>query len=193
MAGKGGTIRLYAMQAPAVLETLERDGVCFSRSEYIRDKYKESAPIFLTAYTWLARNIQGLVPRPEAAELPYWAFADVYSLDKEGEGSVLVMDVPRDEAVFFDMYDWNKVLQLKYLAQSPQDEGRFRQEMRDEGLTENKIMLTGFYPQWKSRVYDSWKGLLRHHEAIKNGDTSGVASVQAALWQIKKEWIVEKR
>ena len=44
----------------------------------------------------------------------------------------------------------------------------------------------------KRKITDSWKRLLIHDEDIRNGDESGVRSVQAGLWCIKKEWLKEK-
>ena len=37
-------IMLYSSQAEIVLETLKRDGICFSRREYVKKKYGESLP-----------------------------------------------------------------------------------------------------------------------------------------------------
>ena len=180
---------LYAMQAQKVLDVIERDGVCYSRAEYVRRKYAESAPIFLTAYGWFVREAEKIVPRPENAEYPYWAFRDLYSVDGSGGGCLLKLRVPDNEAVFFDVHDWNKILRLSYIGQDEEDEQAFAWELEQRGLNTNQIMLTSFYPEWKEKITDSWKRLFRHHEAILAGDTSGVHSVQASLWRIKKEWI----
>ena len=48
MGDTGDKVILYAAQADAVLKAIERDGRCFSREEYVRRKYGESGPIFLT-------------------------------------------------------------------------------------------------------------------------------------------------
>ena len=100
--------------------------------------------------------------------------------------------MPKDEAVFFDMYDWNKIMQLRYMGEDEKDEKEFRKELSMCGLDETKIMLTDFYPDWKEKIYKSWDHLFRHHEAIKKGDLTGIGSVQAGLWQIKKEWILNE-
>ena len=52
MGDTGDKVILYAAQADAVLKAIERDGSCFSREEYVRRKYGESGPIFLTVYKW---------------------------------------------------------------------------------------------------------------------------------------------
>lgn len=182
-------VQLYAMQAQPVLDVIERDGVCYSKAEYVRRKYAESAPIFLTAYGWYVQEAEKIVPKPEGAEYPYWAFKDLYSVDGSGGGNLLKLCVPCDEAVFFDVRDFNRILKLSYIGENEEDERAFSEELKKRGLNTNQVMLTSFYPEWKKQIMDSWRRLFRHHEAILAGDTNGVHSVQASLWRIKKEWI----
>ena len=190
MDRQGHTVRLYSAQARPVQEAIRRDGVCYSRAAYVRAKYAESAPIFLTAYTWFTERMPAYVPRPAEAEFPYWAFMDLYSVDAEGR-DVLTLDVPVEEAVFFDAADWTRIMQLRPLADSPAADAAFRDELRQRGLTPNDVMLTAFYPELKNAVLSSWERLFRHHAAIKAGDRSGIQSVQAGLWRIRREWIVK--
>jgi len=191
MDSKSNAITLYTLQSPEVLAALKRDGQCFSREEYIRAKYGESAPIFLTAYRWLAGRAPAYVPKPEGAELHYWAFKDKRSLDLSGGGSLLTLKAPREEALFFDMYEWGRILQLKYLGESPAEERAFSEELALRGLNESKVALSAFYPDFRRQITDSWERLLRHHSHIVAGDCSGVGAVQAALWRIRAEWITE--
>ena len=65
--GTEHTLTLYTAQTNTVLEVLRRDGVCWSREEYVARKYGESAPVFLTAYRWFASAAQALVPKPTEA------------------------------------------------------------------------------------------------------------------------------
>lgn len=191
MAHSGHTVTLYTAQSQAVLDAMERDGTCFSRVDYVRRKYAESARVFLTAYIWLAAEMEKLVPLPAGAELPYWAFRDLYSLEQPVGGKILKLQVPVDQVVLFDLYDWNKVLQMKYLGQTEAEERAFQKELAQRGLRESDIMLTNFYPDLKQTVLDSWPRLLRHHRALAAGDLSGVGGVQAALWELRREWITE--
>lgn len=179
---------LYSAQAEPVLAALERDGICFSREEYVAKKYVESAPIFLTAYRWFVQAAREVVPPPPGAEFPYWAFRDLYSLEASNDTHVMKLEVPLDQAVFFDLYDWNKVVRLQYIGESENEERAFLRDLRRRGITPNDVMLTQFYPEFRQKILDSWRRLFRHHEAIRAGDLTGVGGVQAALWQIKKEW-----
>lgn len=182
------TVRLYSAQTPLVRSILDRDGVCWSKEEYVARKYEESGPIFLTAYRWFVKEAAKIVPPPPGAEFPYWAFMDLYSVEGTRQ-DILAMDVPREEAIFFDLYDWNKIVQLRYIGENQADERAFQRELRERGLSANDVMLTNFYPELKNHILDSWKRLFRHHEAIQAGDLNGVGGVQAGLWQLKKEWI----
>ena len=187
MGNESHTVKLYSAQTKVVFDAIERDGVCYSKAEYVRRKYQESAPIFLTAYSWFVQEMPKYVEKPENAEFPYWAFADLYNVDNSDH--VFELNVPADEAVYFDMMDWNKIMRLSYIGENEADEKEFFEDMKACGLDWNKVMLTNFYPDWKQKIIKSWDRLFRHHEKIKNGDKAGVHSVQAGLWGIKKEWI----
>lgn len=85
------------------------------------------------------------------------------------------------------------MLRLSYIGESESDEEAFEQELSRRGIRDSsEAVLKPFYPDMKRKITDSWKRLLIHDEDIRNGDESGVRSVQAGLWCIKKEWLKEK-
>ena len=45
---------------------------------------------------------------------------------------------------FFDMYDWNKILCLKYLGEDEADELAFQAYLKQRGVREMDAVLTGF-------------------------------------------------
>ena len=189
MAGKNNTIRLYTSQNKKLANIIEREGRCFSRRDYITAKYGESAKIFLAAYSWLAGQAAQYVPKPEGAEFHYWAFADKINIEADGESSVLVMDVPAEDCLLFNLYDWNKILKLQFIGADETEERLFREKIRGMGIKhDSDIMLTSFYPDLKKEIENSWQLLFRHHEQlIKNEQPA--AAVECALWQVKREWI----
>lgn len=182
-------IKLYTSQSDIVLHIIEKEGVCYSKKEFVRKKYSESATIFITAYSWFVKEAEKIIPKPEKAEYPYWAFKELYNLDDSGGGNVLSLNVPLKEAIFFDLFDWNKIICMKYIGSSEKDEIEFKETIKKFGLKETDIMLTSFYPELKQNIMESWKRLFRNHENIKNGNEEGIGGVQAGLWRIKKEWI----
>ena len=106
------SVTLYSPQAQIVLDVLDRDGICFSRREYVQKKYEESAPVFLSAYDWFVKAAEAHIPKPQGAEYPYWAFGSPENVDLSAGGRVLALRVPLGEAVFFSLYDWNRILCL---------------------------------------------------------------------------------
>ena len=190
MGEKCNTITLYASQADPVIEAIERNGVCYSKEAYVRKKYQESAKIFTTAYSWFVREMEKYVKKPDGAEYPYWAFREAYNVDQSMGGNFLTLEVPLDEVLLFDMYDWSRILCLQYMGKNEADEKEFRRMLSDYGIKrECDVVLTRFYPELKAQVLESWKRLFRFHRAVAAGDLSGIQSVQAGLWCLKKEWL----
>lgn len=191
MDSKDNKIKLYSSQSENVIKKLYGDGVCFSKKEYVTKKYEESAPIFVAAYSWFVSEMEKYVSKPVNAEYPYWAFKDLYNVEASGNSQILKLNVSIDKAVFFDMYDFNKILRLQYIGECDEDEKAFSKMIKNYGVKyESEIILTNFYPQLKREVQESWKRLFRNNENIKNGEFSDKISVQAGLWQLKKEWLV---
>ena len=186
-----GFVKLFSPQAEAVWQAVENEGTAFSRREYVIKKYEESAGVFLAAYDAYVREAERIVPRPDDRAYPYWAFASEELVDRSGGLRVLRLRVPLEEAVFFDQYDWYKVLRLSYIGETDKDEEAFARGLEMRGIRDSsEAVLRPFYPDVKRQITESWKRLFRHDSAIRNGDTSGVRAVQAGLWQIKKEWLI---
>jgi hypothetical protein len=110
----------------------------------------------------------------------------------------MTLSVPVSEAVFFDQYDWYKVLRLSYIGSDEKDEAEFRRELEMRGIKDpSEAVLKPFYPDIKRKITDSWKKIFRHdaeiRKALMNGtepEIEGVRAVQAGLWCIKKEWLI---
>lgn len=189
MGQTGSSIILYSGQTDQVCEIIKRDGVCYSRPSYVEKKYGESAAIFRTAYDFYVKEAKKIVPCPQDAEYPYWAFKDRDSVEYP-DGRVLTLKVPLDEVVLFDMYDWTKILQFQYIGRTDADTRAFKEELAARGIREYDVMLGRFYEEQKQQILNSWKQIFRHHETIKNGIVPEGIRVQVGLWRISREWIV---
>ncbi len=181
---------LYSNQTELVYNKIVSDGQVFNKEEYVRRKYGESAGVFISAYSWFVKEARKIVTPPERSEYAYWAFDDVINVDTSGGGHVMKLAVPRDEVIFFDMFDWTKILQMHYLTQDEEEERAWQDELSRQGASEFQVMTTSFYPLLKQRMHESWKRLFRHHENLKRGERDGVRAVQCGLWTIKKDWLV---
>ncbi len=186
MADRSGTVRVYAAQTAPVIEELEKNGQCFCRERYIRKKYGECAVGFLVAYRYLAEKGEALVPKPAGAELPYWVSPDPAGLPRSE--TFLPLDVPRAELLLFPRAWWTRILQLRYLGETEEENARFERELKERGLTGYEIMTSRFYPEERERLLASWKKLL-DPKAIEG---LAPAQLQGAVWTIRREWVAEE-
>lgn len=180
MVDKRNTIRLYTAQTDTVMRELGEQGVCHCREEYVGRKYGESATSFLIAYRWLASNAVRFVPKPDGAELLYWAFTDRNYVTMSDH--VLTLDVPRDNVLLFDYARWNRILQLNYIGTSPADEALFSKELSLRGIPPYAAMTTDFYPEIKQCILQSWQRLFE-------SPMDDTHPQQASLWEIRREWV----
>ena len=195
MGGKGrmdrkdNKIKLYTTQKPIVIETLEEKGIYHVKKEFIQMKYREVSHIFLQCYDWFISKAKNIVDRPEGAEYPVWAYADPRYAGYFENTYLLELEVPIEDVILFKMDDWNKILNLRYLAKDNKDELRYMDRLKSYNIQdETEIFMKPYYPQLKSIVRKSWDNLFKYNEIIKeNGLTEG--SIQGSLWEIKKSWI----
>ena len=62
----------------------------------------------------------------------------------------------------------------------------FRNKLKSQGIKDNlDIINTPFYPLLKKELTDSWKQLLNRPNLCKK-------YTEGAVWQLKKEWVIEK-
>ena len=190
MGSANNHIILYSPQDTIVWRVVNEFGISLSRREYIADKYEESAQIFLTAYEAFIREAEKIVPRCDSTAYPYWAFASPEQIDSM-DRKVMKLEVPINEVVLFDQYDWYKVLRLSYIGETQADEDAFARKLGLRGIRDSsEAVLKPFYPDIKREITESWKRLFRHDADIRRGDFSGTRAVQAGLWRIKKEWLI---
>lgn len=174
---------LYTAQKTVVLDTLKRDEVYHVKKSYIREKYREVAPIFLEAYSWLAMEMEKKIQKPEGAEYPVWVFPDKRDVEVHDDTRLMVLEVPPEKVLLFEQKSWNRILNLSYIGDSDQEEEDFQLELERQGIgAQSDIILTAYYPQLKHRIKKSWQKLF---EKPVNPE----AHLQGALWEIRAEWI----
>lgn len=180
------TVTLWTAQRKIVLDTLEREGVYLVKRSYVEEKYQETAWIFQEAYSFFRENAPALLPRPAGAESPVWLYQDPQWAGMSTDTLLLRMEIPVEQALFFDLRLWNRILNLEYLGESPQEEAAFAGELERLGLR-NTIPLfqTPFYLVQKRRVRQSWRRLF-------SADLPQETYRQAAVWTLRREWLADK-
>lgn len=178
------TLRLWTAQRPLVLDTLRTQGRCLVKWDYVSQKYGESAWSFRAAYAFLAQAAQARGLCPPGAESAIWLYADPRWICQDPSCPILCLDIPAERVLTFDLRLWDRVLNLEYLEADARDRARFEQELRQLGLTDTlPLFKTPFYPLQKRKVQQSWNRLL-------SGPAAPAAYLQAAVWELRLEWLV---
>ena len=189
------TITLYTSQSREIVQRLRDGQPHVVKMQYVRQKYGEVAHVFIDAYTWYTRHAEQIVPRPDEAESAVWAFYDLHNLERHADSTILQLAVPLDQAVFFRMSDWSKVLNTRYIGHSAAEEHTFSDKLAQQGIGyEGDVYRKPFYPLLKRELVASWQNLFRLHDGIRDAFTRGevpdVADIQAGLWLVRPEWVV---
>ncbi|SDF60857.1 DUF3841 domain-containing protein [Sporomusa acidovorans] len=183
-------ITLYTSQTDKVVHHLLEQGYHYVKTEYIVRKYAEVSAVFLQAYSWYTENAQRILPKPQQAESAVWSFCDVSYLDRHPGCQILKLRVPIKNAVFFRMSDWNKVLNLRYIGESEEEEAKFAKKLARYGIRyAGDAYTTPFYPHLKKEIQDSWKKLFRYNQQVKENGSSLYPDMQAGLWYLDRQWI----
>lgn len=179
------TLKLWTCQNKIVLDTIMKKGVYHVKREYVSNKYKEVSKVFLTSYDWFVGKGKNVVKPPEGAEFPIWTWTDAKYVEHFSDSVILEIEVKKDKAILFDSGKWNKILNLSYIPKDEKDDEIFKSELKRYNITDDsEAYMSNFYPLLKSKIRKSWDRLF--DESIR---ISGVK--QAALWEIRKEWIVD--
>lgn len=192
MLSESSRLILYSLQTQVVKNVINRDGVAFSKREFVLKKYGDTAKIFTTVYDFFINNATKYLDKPIGAEYPYWAFKDLYNIEYTADNLPLKLNIPLDDTILFDVADYTKLITFDYLALDESDYNSFHKEIEAQGLNTFKIMTSNFYPMYKSKIVNSWKNIFLKNNELKNGNYElAKQGVQSFLWQIKKQWIID--
>ena len=192
MGSESSRIILYSLQTELVKSIINDNGTTYSRREYVKNKYLESSGIFITIYDFLVNEAKKLLTKPDEAEYPYFAFRDLYNIEYTSSNLPLKLCVPLEECLLFDVNDYNKLLTFDYLTFDENEYKNFHNEIEKAGINTYKIMTSNFYPMYKTKIIYSWKHLFDKNEKLKKGEyTLAKQGVEAFLWCIKKEWVID--
>lgn len=177
-------IKVWTAQAKIVIDTIEKYGIYHVKREFILKKYKELSRLFLDPYDWFIRRAVNRVTPPPGAEYPVWAYCDAKFISNYGPGDYIIeLDIPVDQAVFFNQGKWLRILNLSYIPKNPDDDQDFKNKISAQGLQHtSQAYLSNFYPLLKREIIASWDRLF--DETIRLSEDE-----MCALWEIKKEWI----
>lgn len=184
------TITVYTAQSDEVVNIIRETGCYYVKLDYIVRKYDSVSDVFLRAYRWYSNQASLVVPRPKPAESAVWTFLNSKYVEQYPGSTVLKLQIPVQEAVFFRMSDWNKVLNLRYIG-DPAEEEAYNRELERMGIhDETDVYLKPYYPRLKKHLIKSWERLFRYDEVVKVTGETEFEDMQAGVWCLKREWIM---
>ena len=180
---------LWTRQDERSLLDLEKDGVFRNKEEYIQANYDDISYHFISAYKWFTNEASKRVPKPEGVEFPIWCSISEDSMLRPIEGTICYkIEIPNKDIIYFDGAKWDYVLNHIYIPKDDADQKEYVKELREKGFKDQFNFIEGktahFYPLEKQRVMDSWKRIFEIEEW-------NIFVVQANIWEIKKEQIIE--
>ena len=180
-------IRLYTRQDKRSLKEIEERGYFTNKISYVKENFGDISDYILGCYKYFVEEASKIVPKPEHVEMPVWCAISNKNCMPPIENSILyVLDVPKDEIIYFDGHKWDYVLNHHYVPLDEEDYIKYNDRLKKKGIENGFEFFEGkyknFYPEEKKIVIDSW---IRIFEI----DDWDIYKIQANIWQIKKEWI----
>lgn len=181
------TVTLYTRQNDKTLAQMERDGRIINERLYVRLHFGDCADLFLESYEWFAREASKRVPRPDDGRLSIWCSISRENCLKAIKGTVVyVLEVPKDQVIYFDEAKWDHVLNRIYIPESPEDAAAYKAHLKKLGVTDGfqffQGRYAGMYPEEVERIRESWK-------RVFTIDHWGIFNVCGNIWEIRKEWV----
>ena len=187
-AEKDAKVKLWTRQHEKALAELEETGVYQAKKRYVRNRMGDHADVYLDVYRWFRRQSEGLIDQPEKAEVPIWLATSPEQTPpiREGIDSVIFeLEVPQEDVIIMDTVKWDHIVNYWYIPKDKADAKKHQEQLDKYNIkSESSIYREDFYPQLKQKIIDSWDRLF--DSSIQLSDET-----QAALWQIKEEWVTK--
>ena len=183
------TVWLYTRQNDKTLQPLEREGRVINHRKFVELHFGDVAPVFLDSYDWFTKEAAKRIPKPDDVQAPIWCAISPRACAPPIENTVVyVLEVPREQVIYFDDKKWDYVLNRIYLPKDEADAKAYRQHLAALGVSTGYEFFEGRYrgqyPQEVARIKESW---LRVFEI----DHWGIGNVCGNLWEIRREWVRE--
>ncbi len=181
---------LWTRQDKRILEDLNSKGRFTIAEKHIEEKQMDISSYYLNMYRWFSDKASSKVERPSGARYPIWcSVSEEYMLRKTEDTVVLKLEVPKENIIYFNGGRWDMALNHMYIPKDEDDDKEFKSELKKRGITNSFSLVEGpnakFYPDLKRKIVASWDRVFE----IENW--SDIFTLQANIWEIKSEWILE--
>ena len=181
------TVRLYTRQNDKTLTQLERDGRIINLRAYVRMHFGDMAQHYLDSYDWFTAEAAKRVPKPDDVTASIWCSISAQNCLKPINGTVVyVLDVPKDQVIYFDEAKWDYVLNRIYIPADEDDRAAYKKHLNALGVQNGfeffQGRYKGMYPREEERIRESWK-------RVFDIDNWTIFNVCGNIWEIQREWV----
>lgn len=181
------TVRLYTRQNDKTLTQLERDGRIINQRSYVRMHFGDMAQHYLDSYDWFTAEAAKRVPKPDDVTASIWCSISAQNCLKPINGTVVyVLDVPKDQVIYFDEAKWDYVLNRIYIPADEDDRAAYKKHLNALGVQNGfeffQGRYKGMYPREEERIRESWK-------RVFDIDNWTIFNVCGNIWEIRREWV----
>ena len=181
------TLRLYTRQNYKTLTQLERDGRIINQRAYVRMHFGDMAQHYLDSYDWFTAEAAKRVPKPDDVTASIWCSISAQNCLKPINGTVVyVLDVPKDQVIYFDEAKWDYVLNRIYIPADEDDRAAYKKHLNALGVQNGfdffQGRYKGMYPREEERIRESWK-------RVFDIDNWTIFNVCGNIWEIRREWV----
>lgn len=181
------TVRLYTRQNDKTLTQLERDGRIINQRSYVRMHFGDMAQHYLDSYDWFTAEAAKRVPKPDDVTASIWCSISAQNCLKPINGTVVyVLDVSKDQVIYFDEAKWDYVLNRIYIPADEDDRAAYKKHLNALGVQNGfeffQGRYKGMYPREEERIRESWK-------RVFDIDNWTIFNVCGNIWEIRREWV----
>lgn len=181
------TVKLYTRQNDKTLAQLERDGRIINQRAYVRLHFGDMADHYLESYDWFTQEAAKRVSKPEDVQASIWCSISPNNCLKPIPGTVVyVLEVPKEQVIYFDEGKWDYVLNRIYIPADEEDRLAYKKHLKALGVQNGFEFFQGRYrgmfPQEEERIRESWKRVFQI-------DNWTIFNVCGNIWEIRREWV----
>lgn len=182
-------VKLWTRQDIKSLDELKNNGVIRINRSHLNEKFDLISDYVVNLYEWFVEAANARLPKPASVEFPIWcSISEENMLWPTVDTVVYVLEVDASEVIYFDGGKWDYVLNHLYVPVDAADEAAYQREMAARGHKNLFSFIDSktahLYPEERQQVVDSW---IR----VFDIDDWNIFRVQANLWEIRPEMVVE--
>ena len=177
-------ITVWTKQNKAVLDQLETAGRFIADERYIRRELEDTTDIMLFIYRWLADHMPASSARPGDVIFPVWvSFEKEATMMPEPGYAVLELRLEEELVTRLNIAKWTRITNYSYIPLDEADEKEHYKLLNETGTDNARAVMTGFYPELRQKIIDSWDRLFDDSVSLGSDNAYGL------LWEVRKEWI----